>query len=260
MALNFVKTILPPENGEQDFLANQPDNSLYQHYVSVKHTPWQKHAQITLANYDTLTWSDSPEVCMTPREVRHIGVKTFPQLGAIGFYRLLYRDVSRVVVPLHPEKDKSTAPVLAMTMDSTRKVLSYTITPPDAKKVVYDCYRIELECGSRTVSHVVYELSGELEIPEQAGTFLCHAIGYLQEGQICSEDSNAVTLDCPGNPRSRNANFIDQEQMKEALANVHIDIDIALNKDSTNPVTNAAVTAAIGDVETILKEIIGEEA
>lgn len=259
MPLNFIKSFAGPQNGMQNFLANQPDNSLYQHYVSDKHTPWQVHTQITLADYDNLAWSSPPEVCMTPREVRHIGVKSFPQLGAVGFYRLRYRDLSRVVVPLHPNKEKNTAPVLSLSLDADRKVLSYTITASDEEKVVYDCYRIELECDGRTVSHVVYELSGELEVPEQAGTFLCHAIGYLQEGQICSKDSNVMTLDLPGNPKARNANFTDKQELADAIANVHIDVDQALDKESKNPVTNAAVTAAIGDVETVLKDIIGQE-
>lgn len=260
MPLNFIKSFAGPQNGMQNFLANQPDNSLYQHYASNNHTPWQVHTQITLADYDNLSWSSSPEVCMTPREVRHIGVKSFPQLGAIGFYRLRYRDLSRVVVPLHPDKEKNVAPVLSLSLDADRKVLSYTITAPDEKEVKYDCYRIDLECNGRTVSHVVYELSGELEVPEQEGTFLCHAIGYLQEGQICSEDSNVISLDLPGNPKARNANFTDKQELAEAIANVHIDVDSALDKESNNPVTNAAVTAAIGDVETLLKNIIGQEA
>lgn len=260
MPLNFIKSFAGPQNGMQNFLANQPDNSLYQHYASNNHTPWQVHTQITLADYDNLSWSSSPEVCMTPREVRHIGVKSFPQLGAIGFYRLRYRDLSRVVVPLHPDKEKNVAPVLSLSLDADRKVLSYTITAPDEKEVKYDCYRIDLECNGRTVSHVVYELSGELEVPEQEGTFLCRAIGYLQEGQICSEDSNVISLDLPGNPKARNANFTDKQELAEAIANVHIDVDSALDKESNNPVTNAAVTAAIGDVETLLKNIIGQEA
>lgn len=259
MPLNFIKSFVGSKNGIQNFLANQPDNSLYQHYVSDKHTPWQVHAKITFADYDSLSWSNPPEVCMTPREVRHIGVKSFPQLGAIGFYRLRYRDLSRVVVPLHPDKEKNLAPVLSLALGADRKILSYTITAPDEKEVDYDCYRIELECNGRTESHVVYELSGELEVPEQKGTFLCHAIGYLQEGQICSKDSNVISLDLPGNPKARNANFADKQKLAEAIANVHIDVDSALDKNSTNPVTNAAVTSAIGDVETVLKNIIGQE-
>lgn len=260
MPLNFVKNFDAPQNGVQNFLANQPDNSLYQHFVTGKHTPWQVKTQITLADYDNLAWSTVPEVCMTPREVKRIGVKTFPQLGAVGFYRLLYRDSSRVVVPLHPEKDKSTAPTVSLVLNDENKTISYSITPPDNQKAAYDCYRIELECNGRTVSHIVYELSGTFEVPEQEGSYQCFVVGYLQEGQICSKDSNVISLDLPGNPRARNANFTDRAELEEAIANVHIDVDSALDKDSTNPVTNAAVTAAIGDVETVLAAIIGQEA
>ena len=69
-----------------------------------------------------------------------------------------------------------------------------------------------------------------------------------------------ISLDLPGNPKARNANFTDKQELAEAIANVHIDVDSALDKESNNPVTNAAVTAAIGDVETLLKNIIGQEA
>ncbi|MCH3999928.1 MAG: hypothetical protein LKF15_00055 [Lachnospiraceae bacterium] len=206
MSLTFEKVITAPRSGTQNFLANQPDNSLYQHYVSEKYTPWQVHTQITLADYDTLSWSDPPEVCMTPREVRHIGVKTFPQLGAIGFYRLRYRDSSRIVVPLHPVKSgKRTAPELSVVLNKTTGSISYAITP--AEDITYDCYRIEMECGNLSYSHVVYELSGEFTAPDKAGTFRCFVIGYLQEGQICSKDSSVTDLEIPATSASEKKKY-----------------------------------------------------
>lgn len=224
--LTFVKVIDAPQNGGQNYLANQPDNKLYQHYVSDQSTAWQVNAQISFADYDALSWITPPEVCMTPREVSHIGVKTFPQLGAVGFYRLKYRDVSTVVVPLHPEKtDKTTAPVLSAVYNEDLGTISYTITPGQDDGMTYECYRIELECGDLVVSHVVYELSGEFKIPEQKGTFLCYAIGYTQEGQICSKDSNVISLELPGRTVDKGAEFATHQELTAAIDTASAAVD-----------------------------------
>ena len=197
MPLNFEKVISAASNGTQNFLGNEPDGNLYHYYVTDEKTSRERYASPEYADYDSLSWSEPADVCMTPREVQHIGVKNFPQIGSIGFYRLAYLDRSRVMVPLHVKKDKQEQPVLEAAADESTKTIVFTITPP--ANVSYDCYRIEMVRGPMVISHIAYEHMITVPYPEAKGEYQCFAIGYLQEGQICSKDSNAVTLTLPGN-------------------------------------------------------------
>lgn len=257
MPLNFVKVVSAADNGTQNFLGNEPSGDLYQYYVTDQKTSREVHSALEYANYDSMTWSDPPDVCMTPREVQRIGVKNFPQIGSIGFYRLAYLDRSRIMVPLHIKKEKQEQPVLEAAADEDTKTITFTITPPD--KVSYDCYRIEMVNGPSVISHITYENTVTVPYPEAAGEYQCFAIGYLKEGQICSKDSNALVLNLSGNSKDVNAKFCSKQELTDAIDSVRVTVDSALNKDSLNPVTNAAVTAAIGDVETLMAEIIGED-
>ena len=74
--------------------------------------------------------------------------------------------------------------------------ITFTITPPEQPN--YDCYRIVMEYGIYTEERITYDLELTLPKPKISGTYSCWAVGYGEEGQRYSKESNLVTLLLPG--------------------------------------------------------------
>ncbi len=127
--------------------------------------------------------------------IDRLGVKAFPDVGAIAFYRLKHRNITRIVAPVNPKDRRRTAPALEAAVNGDGTV-TFTVTPPEDPE--YACYRIVMQCGIYTEEHITYETGVTVPPPRITGEYVCHATGYGQEGQLLSRDSNAVTLALTG--------------------------------------------------------------
>lgn len=145
---------------------------------------WSFHA------YDELIWNRAKRR-VTGNRVEHLSVKAFPGVGAIAVYKLANRNVSRIVAPVNPKYEKKAAPHLNAEIDEYGE-LYYEITPPEDEK--YSCYRIVMRSDDYTFDMVVYELTGYVSPPEIDGEYEVFCIGYVDEGQIQSEDSNVTMI------------------------------------------------------------------
>ncbi len=182
------------------------DGELVQYYIDPKNsTEGDKNTHaIGVFDKDSKTWSykDYDEVTwgrqgqrIAGNRIERLGVKAFPDVGAIAFYKLASRDVSRIVAPVNRKNEKTTAPALKGTVNADGTI-TFTITPPESPE--YSCYRIVMSSGDFAEDHMTYDLTVIVPAPLITGAYECYAIGYLDEGQICSKDSNAITLSLKG--------------------------------------------------------------
>lgn len=154
-------------------------------------------------DYDQITWGAPGHRIIQTKRLDRLGVKAFPNIGAIAFYRLAYRNISRIVAPVNRKQTRTTAPALTGIKNLDNSTVTFTITPPtgdDAPK--YKCYRIVMQNGDFGESHITYETTFTTPKPRISGNYECYAIGYETEGQFCSEDSNSLFFDLVGDDDS----------------------------------------------------------
>lgn len=254
--LNIVKTInLTQHEGNPDpkyvtplLIGNEPKNDIWQYYIENNRAACKK-AQVTNANYDSLTWAVSPQTLPIQQRVRRIGIKTFPQVGAIGFFTLLNEERTKILAPIHTQTKKYNAPTLQVVDNGT--TLSFTITDPkntdSTTEIKYVCYRIILRLGDFAQEYITYEHSLEVDKPATTGTYDIYCVGYIHEGEAVSEDSNHVYLAITGTrdtwpgPVEGSDLFITDVEITDENK-VHIRRSDGFQKDSDNliPVPTAA--------------------
>lgn len=188
MSLNFDAE-LTLETSTFSFLGHEPNNNLYNYYINAKNRASDKLSAPYMGTYDSLSWGDEQHH-MTVRAVSKIGIKHYPHIGAMGFYKDKYTGISWILIPIHVEHTAYSPPTLSITLGST--AVAVTITPPD--DVTYTCYKIIMRSDYFADEYVVYKTTTEVPIPSVIGDYDVWAIGYNETTGICSLDSNIETL------------------------------------------------------------------
>lgn len=229
MALNFEMKKVLKHKSPQNFLGEEPNLKLYHYFITKNSQESDCKTDIgKLADYGTgpdfkKKWS-KPLRSFTSQRVKRIGVKTFPQIGGVGFYNYADRAGSVIVVPIHPKDDKKTSTPHIEASQGTDGTVTVTFTMSDNKEIPYGCCRIVLRQGKFAEEHVRYFANmairtdvlpepGEynpktsakvkqqiftLPQPKYSGAYTVCAIGYKAEGEIPSNDSNYVELTLTG--------------------------------------------------------------
>lgn len=125
--------------------------------------------------YVDLAWEYLPSL-MTAQAVTKIGMKNFPQIGAIGFYTLKYENRSVILAPLLTEDERYAAPSCVITTEGSETV--FTISDPSG--VTFECYRVVIRDGYFAEEYITYE--NVLRIPLVDFTDkVVYVMGYLEE-------------------------------------------------------------------------------
>lgn len=145
-------------------------------------------------DYTEVEWNE-PAARITRQRIDRLSVKAFPGVGAIAFYKLAYHNISRIIVPVNYRTTKYEAPTLKAVINADNTV-TFTFIPP--KNITYQCYRVILSMGIRQLEYVSYETT--LTIPQVlcTGTYDIYCIGYVNDGEITSFESNIITLSLIG--------------------------------------------------------------
>lgn len=199
MALNFVITKNLTTEVDQNvdplyvrtpYLIQEPDNRIFQYYIlPQKNTVWDKQSNIPLGQYNPLPWG-KPNRHLTMRAASKIGVKHFPQIGAIGFYKDLYTSQSTILCPVHEEQETYDPPTLSAALNG--KEVNIKITP--SVESVYTCYRIVMRSGYFAVEYILYNLEESVDAPLVKGEYEVYAIGHNESTGTYSSWSNIVKL------------------------------------------------------------------
>ena len=164
-------------------MGHEHDNELVQYYI------YDSFAGDKASTYPVGTWC-KPGHRMTNKEVQDIGIKSFPRLGAFGFFKYKYNGKSVIMVPINIDQIQYTAPVLAMTI--TDNDITFTITPP--LDITYECYRIIVRCDYFALEYITYRNTLTIDMPIVKGTYDITCVGYISEGEAISYDSNELSL------------------------------------------------------------------
>ena len=240
MALDIEKVIdltayagnpAPKVVSQLSIIHESSDGELVQYYIeSVNHSQGDKKTyaigvydreslSYSYNDYDEVTWEE-PGQRICGNAIERLGVKAFPTMGAIAFYKLLHRKITRIVAPVNRKGNSQKAPVLEATVNSDGTV-TFTVTPPD--KPEYECYRIVMQSGIYTEEHITYETELTVSGPRVSGEYQCYAVGYGEEGQLYSQNSNLITLVLDGGRRAnaRSGNTVyDIGGMMERIASL----------------------------------------
>lgn len=188
MALMF-STELSLGAAATPFLGHEPSNDLWQYYMTDKSRAEDKKSIPELGRYDDLAWS-APEQHLTIRAVSRIGIKHFPRIGAVGFYKDKYTGVSNILAPIHVVRELTAAPTLeASIVDGSLRVV---ITPP--KDITYLCYRIVMRNEYFADERITYELDSLLPLPAVVGEYAVYAVGYNDNTNALSARSNDIVI------------------------------------------------------------------
>lgn len=204
---------------EQGVVIAEKDSSLRMYYI-YKNLTSDKTSALELANYGTLKFKNIMKH-LTSRAVSRIGIKTFPGIGSYGFFKYKYEDRSIVICPINNNQTKFTAPKLVMTQQTNNTLKFSIISPAD---ITYQCYRIVLRNEEFTIEYITYEPSIVVPKPDVNGVYTIYCIGYVNEGERISYDSNVLSLTITGGKAtfepSTEISYYTKEQVKEMFASL----------------------------------------
>lgn len=177
------------QTGTVPFICHEPDSTLYNYFI-VDERAMDKSAAADNGVYDNVAF-DNEERHLTTQAVSGIGVKNFPGIGGIGFYKDLYSDSCFIAAPIHVQRERVKAPTLDM-VAVENGMLHIVITPPN--DVVYTCYRVVVRQKAFAFEYITYKVECFVDIPTVKGDYVCYCIGYDEAFGSVSERSNDVSL------------------------------------------------------------------
>lgn len=200
------------------FICEEPDSILYQYFIEPeKDTVQEKRTKAPLGQYDSLSWADLQNQ-LSINTVSRIGIKHFPHIGAIGFYKDKYTGLSMIAAPIHVKTTKYTAPVIDIVTNTSS--VTITITPPE--DVSYTCYKVIMRSGYFAYEYVTYETPVELPLPAVIGIYTIYAVGYNETTGICSFSSNVKILEITTGKTNWNPADLTVSMSLEDLQNVSL--------------------------------------
>lgn len=169
------------------------------HAIGILVKPEQQSAYYEYKNYDEIQWS-LPKSRITRQRIDRLGVKAFPDVGAIAFYKLMYRNRCKILAPVNPKwaQDRVTAPQIRAVLGEGSRSVTFTIIDPDDENIHFSCYRINMVLDYHQLEYITYEKEVTIDSVPVDGLYSCYCIGYVNEGEICSKDSNVLELQMVG--------------------------------------------------------------
>ena len=189
LIFEYEKTL---ETGLQPCMSHEPDSVLYNYYISGDFAV-DKNASINNGQYDNISFADEQRH-LTTRGVSKIGVKNFPGIGGIGFYKDVYSDECLIVAPIHVKRDNKNAPTLTL-IEIVDNKLHVVITPP--KDLNYTCYRVIVRQGAFAFEYITYKTDYYMDMPTVKGDYMAYCMGYDEDNGTSSGDSNVLPLNVP---------------------------------------------------------------
>ena len=168
-------------------ISTEADNTLGKFFIE-EERQGNDLATVTNGNFNSVKWGDASNL-LTSQNIINIGIKSFPQVGAIGFYTLKYQEKSVIIAPIFNGNKRYNAPVLAI----EQKPSTFVATLVDPEGVTFECYRIVVRLDYATEEYITYSKVIELPLPSTPGTYEVHAVGYVEEIEA-SRESNIIQL------------------------------------------------------------------
>lgn len=190
--INLTASAASPAYVSPLFIGHEPDKDVYQYYLDGFVAGEKKATWDGLQPYADLSWGD-PTNIVSRNRVEALGIKSFPKIGAIGFFKPIYSSSYRILAPIHTRRTRLESPTLQCKVSDQ---VHFTIVPP--KDITYMCYRIVMRWGYFAIEYITYDLEFIVDKPITTGTYECYCIGYLGENDQTSDISNIVPIEIEG--------------------------------------------------------------
>jgi len=153
-------------------------------------------------DYTEVEWN-APTARITRQKIDRLSVKAFPGVGAVAAYKLAYRSISQIVAPVNYAPERQAAPILTALIPPDVRSITFTLTDPTQRDaggnlITYACYRIVMVLGYHQLEYITYEKQITITDLPVTGRYTCYAIGYINEGEICSHNSAPLVVDLIG--------------------------------------------------------------
>lgn len=188
MALNIEFTT-ELDTGSMPFISHEKDSSLYNYYIS-NEAALDNKLIVDNSDYTNVEIGEAARH-LTTKAASRIGIKNFPGIGAIGFYKDAYSDDCRIVAPIHVVNKYYKAPTLN-TAEIVDGKLHIVVTPPTA--ITYTCYRIVVRQGYFAFEYIMYKTDYYVDAPPVQGDYTVYCIGYDEDNGTISHNSNELSL------------------------------------------------------------------
>ena len=148
--------------------------------------------------YDTIKWSSAASR-ITRQAIDSLGLKAFPNIGSIAFYKLAYRNISVILAPVNNRENRSPAPKFTYVISEDNKSITITLyDPTDAYTIKYMAYRVNFVYGPHTLEYITYEKTVTITNFPVTGRYVLYCSGYVSDGEGSSEISAEALVDLVG--------------------------------------------------------------
>lgn len=175
--------------GKQPYISHEKNSTIYNYYIR-DDIALDKHTLLSDGDYSNVVFKGEQR-SLTTKAVSRIGIKNFPGIGGIGFYKDAYTGDSRIVAPIHIDRRDQKAPVLTKA-EVVNNMLHIVITPP--RDLEYTCYRIVARQGPFAFEYITYKTDYSVELPTVKGSYDIYCMGYDEGTGAASEDSNIIVV------------------------------------------------------------------
>lgn len=163
------------DDGGKTFCGHEPNNVFIKYYQESQRLG-NKSAEPYLGDFTNLTFKSEPRR-ITHHTVKNFGVKSFPRLGAYGFYTPSYAETSFMVVPINRQFPYHDIPEVTIT--DTGTTIHLRINGD------YECYRIIVRKDYFATEFITYDTEFEF-IPMYDGECLISVYGHSNEIAVTS--------------------------------------------------------------------------
>lgn len=175
--------------GSQPFISHEPDSVIYNYFVD-NEMALDKNGTSNFGDYSDITF-DNEARHLTSKAVTRIGIKNFPGIGGMGYYKDAYSDDCGIIVPIHVRRQTLGKPMLQK-IEIVGDKLHIVIAPPE--NMEYDCYRVVVRQDYFAFEYITYKTEAFVDVPTVMGEYNAYCFGYDESTGVISEYSNELPL------------------------------------------------------------------
>lgn len=176
--------------GRQAFISHEEDSTLYNYFVDGE-LSFDKNTVSAEGIYTNVAFTGESSRHLTTKAVERIGIKNFPGIGGMGFYKDAYSEDSRVLAPILTDRHTFDAPTLQAATINNGK-LHLVVAPPSG--MTYTCYRVIARQGNFAFEYIIYKTNYVVDLPTVKGAYVVTCLGYNETTGAISDVSNAINL------------------------------------------------------------------
>lgn len=216
MILTFTELTDIHPTGTLTQMGHEPTNELVQYYLEDSRV----YNLVGLPNkgeYSDLEFEPlTSRVPVKPYTL--FGIKTFPKMGAYGWFRSKYENITHILVPLASPQVRYAPPTFTFSQNSV--TVQINITPPTS--VIYTCYRIIFREGHFATEYITYDTVAIVPKPA-SGTYELYVIGYRDTGEISEETPRqAITVVNPTPPPAAGPVYSVNSELPDIVGNIYL--------------------------------------